>query len=104
MNTLSKLNKMIREISWGGPDLKGTSIISILFNSIGYVRGLFLLTRFEKDLHKALQINLRTLSEIVKANAESEFGRKYGFAALDLSQNDAAYKMAVPLHEYADYE
>ena len=104
MNVLSKLIKMIQEIPWGINNLKSTSITSILFHSIGYLRGLYLLTRFEKDLRKASQINLRTLREIIKVNSESEFGRKYGFSTLDLNQNDATYKSTVPLHKYSDFE
>jgi hypothetical protein len=104
MNLHSKVVKMVREIPWGINHLKRTSITSILFHSIGYLRGLYLLTRFEKDLHKAPQINLRTLREIIKINSEAEFGRKYGFSGLALDRDDAAYKAAVPLHTYADFE
>jgi hypothetical protein len=105
MNLFSKLNKMIREISWGRQQhLKGVSITAILFNSIGYLRGLFLLARFEKNLEKASQINLHVLNEIIKVNGASEYGRKYGFSTLDLSQNDAAYRAGVPLHKYTDFE
>lgn len=104
MNVRSKLMKMIREISWGPKGHKRASITSILFHSLGYLRGLYLLTRFEKDLHKASQINLRTLREILQLNSRSEFGRQYGFAGLALEQSDAAYKAAVPLHTYADIE
>jgi hypothetical protein len=103
MNVLSKLSKMIQEIS-RGDHLQRTPILSILFHSIGYVRGLFLLTRFEKDLQQASHINLRTLREIINVNRESEFGRKYGFATLELNQSDATYKATVPLHTYSDFE
>src|SRR5687768_7527303 len=103
MNVLSKLSKMIQEISWGGKPLKRTSITSMLFYSLGYLRGLALLTRFEKDLQKASHINLRTLREIIQVNRESEFGRQYGFATLELNQTDAAYKAMVPLHTYSDF-
>jgi len=104
MNVLSKLSKMIREIPWGIKNRKNVSIPSVLFYSVGYLRGLYLLTRFEKDLHKASQINLHTLKRIIKANHQSEFGRKYGFSTLDLNQNDVAYKTSVPLHKYSDFE
>ncbi len=104
MNVLSKLMKLIRETPWRIGDHKRTPVKYILFHSIGYLRGLYLLTRFEKDLHKAPQINLRTLKEIIKVNSESEFGRKYGFSSLDLDQNDAIYKTTVPLHTYSDFE
>lgn len=104
MSRPSKLTKMIREISWGGPHRRRASIPAILFNSIGYWRGLSLLNRFEKDLQQALQINLRTLREIIKINQESEFGRQYGFATLDLNYSDTTYKDTVPLHKYSDFE
>ncbi len=105
MNIFSKLIKMTREISWGrGHHVKRVAITSILFNSIGYLRGLFILARFEKNLDKASQINLYTLKEIIKINRASEYGRKYGFSTLNLSQNDAAYRASVPLHKYTDFE
>jgi hypothetical protein len=102
--SFAKLTKMIREISWGANNLRHVSISSILFNCIGYLRGLSFLTRFEKHLERASEINLRALREIIKVNGESEFGRKYGFSAIDLSQNDSAYKARVPLHTYSDFE
>ena len=104
MNVRSKLIKLIRERPRGITNRKSTSIPSILFHGIGYVRGLYLLTRFEKNLRNAAPINLRTLRAIISASSQSEFGRKYGFSRLDLERNDAAYKAAVPLHRYADYE
>lgn len=104
MNLPSKLIKMLQEIPWSINGFKRTSIPSILFHCIGYVRGLYLLTRLEKDLQQASPINLRTLREIIKVNSESEFGRTYGFATLDLTRNDSAYKAVVPLHTYSDFE
>src|SRR5262245_20965936 len=104
MNVLSKLSKMLREIAWGGNHRRRSSPLSILFNSLGYVRGLLLLARFEKDLQQASHLNLRTLREIINLNRESEFGRQYGFATLDLNRTDATYKATVPLHKYSDYE
>jgi hypothetical protein len=104
MNVRSKLMKLIRELPPGIKNLKSTSLPSILFHSIGYVRGLYLLTRFEKNLPNAAQINLRTLAEIIGVNSQSEFGRQHGFATLDLEQNAGAYAAAVPLHRYADFE
>lgn len=104
MNVFSKLTKLVQEISWGSKNTRRASIPSILFYSIGYLRGLALLNRFEKDLQKASQVNLRVLRELIKVNSESEFGRKYNFSALDLSQNDDIYQASVPLHKYSDFE
>jgi hypothetical protein len=104
MNVRSKLMKLIRELPSGIKNRNSTSIPAILFHSIGYLRGLYLLTRFEKQLQNAAQINLRTLREIISANSQAEFGRQHGFSTLDLAQNAEAYAAAVPLRRYADFE
>ncbi|MCX4239451.1 GH3 auxin-responsive promoter family protein [Paraliomyxa miuraensis] len=61
-----------------------------------------LLDRFEASARRARSLDLRTLQEIVAANRDTEFGRAHGFGSLDLREDAAAYRRAVPLHAYAD--
>lgn len=56
---------------------------------------------FQKDLKKAGEINRDILREILRANKESEYGKKYNFENLNGTED---YKRLVPITDYSDYE
>ena len=75
-----------------------------LFHLVGAVRSQFILRAFESDARRARALNLETLRDIVTLNKDTEFGRTYGFAQMDLLENDADYVAAVPIHTYNQLE
>lgn len=60
------------------------------------------LARYRRTLKHGVEVNATTLRRILARNADTEIGRRFGFAALVRSDNvEAAYRTAVPLADYA---
>ncbi|QGU95422.1 GH3 auxin-responsive promoter-binding protein [Clostridium bovifaecis] len=57
--------------------------------------------KFQRDLKKAGEINRDILREILSANKDSEYGRKYNFKNVNGIED---YKRLVPITDYSDYE
>lgn len=68
---------------------------------MGRARNRLLLRRFEQECRHARAVNEAALVEILTANAETEFGRRHGFAAL--AKTPDRWSSAVPLHHHADF-
>lgn len=70
------------------------------FHLAGRLRNRMLLRGFDGECRQAPEIDRATLREILGDNAGTEFGRRYGFAAL--ARDLAAWRRAVPLHRHAE--
>ena len=73
-----------------------------LFHAVGKIRGYIMFRAFKSDARHANAVNLKTLREIVEANKDTEFGRLYNFADMDLSKNGKDFADNVPLQSYDD--
>lgn len=71
------------------------------------IRGSFsLMTRyyfrqFVRQTRQAGKLNRQVLQEVLRANAQTEYGLAYNFAGI---KNEEEYKRLVPLQVYSDYE
>ncbi|MBX2802043.1 MAG: GH3 auxin-responsive promoter family protein [Myxococcales bacterium] len=78
-------------------------LLSRWFRATGFWGGRVMLRRFDRASQQAVVKNRQTLTAILTANADTEFGRTHGFAALSRDPSGAAYRDAVPLATYADF-
>ncbi len=66
--------------------------------------GQYCLSRFEARTRQASQINQDTLKEIVRQNAQTEFGKRFNLPLLESSGDiTEAYRAAVQLNDYEFY-
>ncbi len=70
-------------------------------NSLWFLSTLPEARRFHRSLVCCEAAQQSVLREILRKNADTEFGRRYGFAAI---RSPGEYQAAVPLAEYADLE
>jgi hypothetical protein len=82
-----------------------SSILSPLFRKLSILAGRIAVWRFHRQTRRARALNEHTLRSILAANQNTEFGRQHDFAtALIAPQLASAYRSAVPLSIYEDYE
>ena len=57
--------------------------------------------QFVRETRQAGKLNRQVLQEVLRANAQTEYGLAYNFAGI---KNEEEYKRLVPLQVYSDYE
>lgn len=80
-----------------------TGLASRLFRATGFLGGRMMLRRFERSSRNAVAANRETLMNILRANAEVEFGRRHGFGELATDPTAERFRQTVPLSTYDDY-
>ena len=57
--------------------------------------------QFVRQTRQAGKLNRQALKDVLRANAQTEYGLAYNFAGI---KNEEEYKRLVPLQVYSDYE
>ncbi len=78
-----------------------TTLTNHIFCTVMKKRGANALRRLDEVSKRAVAASEETLLKILKDNADTEYGRKYGFANIHSVEE---YKKAVPFSSYDDYE
>lgn len=79
-------------------------LVSRAVRGAGFWGGRVMLRRFERTSLRAVTANRATLTKILAANADTEFGRRHGFGELASDDATAArFQRVVPLSTYGDY-
>ena len=65
------------------------------------LRGRRAVRKVDADSRKAVILQYRLLTELIKENQNTEYGKKYGFSGIRTVQD---FRKKVPLSEYDDYE
>lgn len=76
------------------------SLISKLIYNINVAKGNILFKTFEDITKSAPEINKQLMLELVKKNADTEYGKKYGFDKINTVED---FKENVPFSGYDDY-
>jgi hypothetical protein len=71
--------------------------MSWIIENLVRLKGWPLYRRFDRATKDAVEVQRSLLLNILKKNAETEFGRKYGFQRI---RNEADYQKKVPLQDY----
>ena len=76
---------------------------SSLFRAVGFLGGRVMLSSFERNAHRGIASNRKTLTSILEANKDTEFGRTHRFGELARDPSGRTFRQTVPLSRYADY-
>ena len=79
------------------------AITSSTFRALGFLGGRLMLSRFERATRRAIVSNRRTLTAILEANKDTEFGVAHRFDEIARDPTGQAFRRAVPLRRYKDY-
>lgn len=79
------------------------AMASSTFRAVGFLGGRLMLSRFERTARRGITANRRTLTAILEANKDTEFGTTHRFAEIAQDPTGRAFRHTVPLSRYEDY-